>query len=75
VVVHQEAFGVGLELVAEQRRHAELLHQRHGELVEGVGQDDDLEVLAQGVEEIRAPGIGPMLAITFWMSGRPSLFA
>ena len=53
----------------------ELAHQRVGEFVEGVGQDDDdLVILAQLVEEgTRAPSIGPISAITFWMSGRPSL--
>ena len=42
--------------MAEQRRHAELRHQRHGEFVEGVGEDDDLVVAAQGVEEILGAG-------------------
>jgi hypothetical protein len=52
MVVHHEAGRVGFQLVAEQHRHVQLRHQRHGELVEGVGQDDDLEIAAQGVEEI-----------------------
>jgi hypothetical protein len=47
-VVHHDALGVGFQLVAEQRRHAELRHQRHGEFVEGVGQDDDLVVARAG---------------------------
>ena len=51
VVVHQDALGVGLEAVAEQRRQAELLHQRLGELVEGVGEDHHLVGVAQRVEE------------------------
>lgn len=39
------------ELVAEQRGHAELLHERLGELREGVGDHDDLTAVAQLVQE------------------------
>jgi hypothetical protein len=51
VVAHQHSVGVGFEAVAEQRRPAELAHQRVGKLVEGVGQDDQLIVLAQSIDE------------------------
>jgi hypothetical protein len=46
-VAGHAAVAVALEAVAEQRRPAELAHQRCGELVEGVGEDHQLEALAQ----------------------------
>jgi hypothetical protein len=51
MVIHEAAGVVGFQAVAEQGRPAELPHQRVGELVEGVGQDHHLVVLAQRVEE------------------------
>ncbi len=52
VVVGDPAVLGDFELMAEQGRPAELPHQRLGEVVEGVGQDDHLETLAQAVEEL-----------------------
>ena len=51
VVIDQHAFGVVFQRMAEQRRPAQLTHQRMGEFVESVRQDDDLVILAQLVEE------------------------
>ena len=56
VVVHQHAVGIGFELVAHQRWHAKLLHQRHGELVKRVRKNDDLEVAPQCVEKLLGTG-------------------
>ena len=46
------------ELVAEQRRPAELLHEGLGELLEGIGDDDDLGEAAQLVQECAGAGYG-----------------
>jgi hypothetical protein len=54
VVIDDDAVGIDFQAVAEQRRPGQLAHQRVGEFVEGVGEDDHLVVLAQLVEEIRA---------------------
>jgi hypothetical protein len=43
--------GVDLERVAEERRPAELPHERRRELAERVGEDDDLRPAPQPVEE------------------------
>jgi hypothetical protein len=40
------------QLVAQDRRHAELTHQGCAELLEGVAEDDHLGALAQPVEEV-----------------------
>ncbi len=50
-VVDQHAFAIGLERVAEERRPAQLPHQRPGELVEGVGKDHHLVGIAQRIEK------------------------
>jgi hypothetical protein len=51
-VVAHEAGGVDHELVAKECRPAQLAHQRVGEFVEGVRQDDHLEARAQLVQEV-----------------------
>ena len=51
VVIHHAAVGIGFQTVTEQRRPAELAHQRMSELVKSVGQDHDLIALAQRVEK------------------------
>jgi len=53
LIVHHAVGLVGDQAMAEQRREAQLAHQRLGELVEGVGQDHHLETLAQPVDELR----------------------
>ena len=52
MIVHQNALGVGLQAMAEERRQAELAHQGLGEFGKGVGQDDDLVGLAQRIQEV-----------------------
>ena len=47
-----------LERVAQQRRIAELLHQRHRELLERVAEDHDLRLAAQRVEKLLRAGHG-----------------
>jgi len=52
VVVHDSAGCIGFEAVAEDRRPAELAHEGLGKLVEGVRQDDQLEVRPDPIEEL-----------------------
>ena len=54
-----EAGLVDVEPVAQQRRTAERAHQRIGELVERVRQDEDLIARAQVVEEFACAGQRP----------------
>ena len=54
-VVAHPALAVDFEPVAEQRRPSELAHERVGEFVEGVGQDEDLVPRSQVVEELASP--------------------
>jgi len=42
--------------VAEQRGPAELAQQRRGKLLEGIRQDDDLDLGAERIEELPGPG-------------------
>lgn len=65
MVIDEHAVGVGFEAMAEQRRPGQLAHQRMGELIEGIGQDDDFVILTQLVEKARAPGSGPISLMTF----------
>ena len=44
------------EPVAQDRRHAELAHERRGELLERVGEDHHLRPAAQLVEELARAG-------------------
>lgn len=44
------------QAVAEERRPVELADERDGELLEGVGEDDELDAAAEGVEEIDGAG-------------------
>ena len=61
VVVHRQA-------VAQQGRRAELAHQRAGELIEGVREDDQLEMLAGPLDEFhravqRVQGVDHLLDV------------
>ena len=57
VVVDHPVFP-DLQLVAEDRRPAELLHQGRSELREGIGEDERLGLAAQGVQELLRAGHG-----------------
>jgi hypothetical protein len=52
------------EAVAEHRRHPELHHERGGELLEGVREDDDLGEGRSSSRNGRAPGSGARPAMT-----------
>ena len=55
-VAGDHAVCVDVEGVADDGGHAELLDEGHGELLEGVAQDDDLRERAQLVEELAGAG-------------------
>ena len=52
------ALAVHLEGVAQQGGIAQLGHEGHGELVEGVAEDDHLGILTQRVQEVLGAGQG-----------------
>ena len=57
-VVFDHAAGPDDEGVAEQRRAAELFHERRGKLLERVAEEDHLRLGAEGVEERLRPRQG-----------------
>ena len=50
-VINNATIGIGFQSVTEKRRKTELAHQRLGKFIEGVRQNNNLEALAQPVDE------------------------
>ena len=63
-IVDDAAVCPNLQLVAENCGIAELLHQREGELIKGIGQDDDLGSFTQPSNEVGRSSMGPMASMT-----------
>ena len=52
VVIDDAAGLIDLQLVAKERRESQLAHQRLGELIERIGQDDHLASLAEPGDKV-----------------------